>query len=182
MERIWQWIVSGSLWRHLAVTLEGIAAGLLLGAALGIFARLFRSRGRRFSRACSISTSRLLNAVPRVVLAPLFLVVFGLGIGRRSALVTLVFFVMFFKTTYQGCAMRRVLIDNCACLGATERQLVRHVLIPSASRESSRASRRAWIRDGGGGVGEYLGATARSRFRDLAGGGHLRHDRRLLPA
>jgi NitT/TauT family transport system permease protein len=74
--------------------------------------------------------------------------------------VTLVFFVMFFST-YQGVKeANRVIIDNVRMLGATERQLVRHVLIPSAL---------SWIFSSlqvslgfamvGAVVGEYLGAT-----------------------
>ena len=103
----------------------------------------------------------MLNAVPRVVLAPLFLLWFGLGIWSKVALaVTLVFFVMFFNT-YQGVRdADRVLIDNVRMLGASERQLVRHVLIPSAltwifsSLQTSLGFAMV-----GAVVGEYLGAT-----------------------
>jgi NitT/TauT family transport system permease protein len=103
----------------------------------------------------------MLNAVPRVVLAPLFLLWFGLGIWSKVALaVTLVFFVMFFST-YQGVRdADRVLIDNVRMLGASERQLVRHVLIPSAltwifsSLQTSLGFAMV-----GAVVGEYLGST-----------------------
>jgi NitT/TauT family transport system permease protein len=103
----------------------------------------------------------MLNAVPRVLLAPLFLLWFGLGIWSKVALaVTLVFFVMFFNA-YQGVRNADVvLIANARMLGATERQLVRHVLLPSAL---------SWIFASlqtslgfaiiGAVVGEYLGAT-----------------------
>jgi NitT/TauT family transport system permease protein len=104
---------------------------------------------------------KMLNAVPRVVLAPLFLLWFGLGIWSKVALaVTLVFFVMFFNT-YQGVRdASRVLIDNVRMLGASERQLVRHVLVPSAltwifsSLQTSLGFAMV-----GAVVGEYLGAT-----------------------
>jgi NitT/TauT family transport system permease protein len=103
----------------------------------------------------------MLNAVPRVVLAPLFLLWFGLGIWSKVALaVTLVFFVMFFNT-YQGVRdADRVIIDNVRMLGATERQLVRHVLIPSAltwifsSLQTSLGFAMV-----GAVVGEYLGSA-----------------------
>jgi NitT/TauT family transport system permease protein len=103
----------------------------------------------------------MLNAVPRVVLAPLFLLWFGLGIWSKVALaVTLVFFVMFFNT-FQGVRdVDRVLIDNVRMLGATERQLVRHVLVPSAltwifsSLQTSLGFAMV-----GAVVGEYLGST-----------------------
>src|SRR5213083_2698234 len=134
-QRIAIWVIDGSLWRHLAATLEESLLGLVLGAAAGI------SLG--------------------VLLAPLFLLWFGLGIWSKVALaLTLVFFVMFFNT-YQGVRdAERVLIDNVRMLGATERQLVRHVLIPSAltwifsSLQTSLGFAMV-----GAVVGEYLGAT-----------------------
>ena len=104
---------------------------------------------------------KMLNAVPRVVLAPLFLVWFGLGIWSKVALaVTLVFFVMFFNT-YQGVRdADRVVVDSVRMMGASERQLVRHVLVPSAltwifsSLQTSLGFAMV-----GAVVGEYLGAA-----------------------
>lgn len=76
---------------------------------------------------------RVLNALPRVVLAPLFLLGFGLGIWSKVALgVTVVFFIVFFNT-YQGVReVDPVILNNARMGGASERQLVRHVLIPSS--------------------------------------------------
>jgi NitT/TauT family transport system permease protein len=158
--RIGAWISTGSLWGHLATTLEESLLGLLVGAALGI------SLGFGLARAPLVAAVfdpyiKMLNAVPRVVLAPLFLLWLGLGIWSKVALaVTLVFFVMFFNT-YQGVRdADRVIIDNVRMLGATERQLVRHVLIPSAltwifsSLQTSLGFAMV-----GAVVGEYLGAT-----------------------
>jgi len=159
-QRIGQWIVTGSLWGHLAVTLEESLLGLLAGSAMGI--SLGFSLGRSPMMASILDPYiKMLNAVPRVVLAPLFLLWFGLGIWSKVALaVTLVFFVMFFNT-YQGVRdADRVLIDNVRMLGATERQLVRHVLIPSAltwifsSLQTSLGFAMV-----GAVVGEYLGST-----------------------
>jgi len=159
-QRIVQWIATGSLWGHLAVTLEESLLGLLVGSAMGI--SLGFSLGRSPMMASILDPYiKMLNAVPRVVLAPLFLLWFGLGIWSKVALaVTLVFFVMFFNT-YQGVRdADRVLIDNVRMLGATERQLVRHVLIPSAltwifsSLQTSLGFAMV-----GAVVGEYLGST-----------------------
>jgi NitT/TauT family transport system permease protein len=158
--RVARWIATGVLWRHLGVTLEEAFLGLAIGAALGITAGFVLGRSRRAAPVFDPYIT-MLNAVPRVVLAPLFLLWFGLGIWSKVALaVTLVFFVMFFNT-YQGVRdADRVLIDNVRMLGASERQLVRHVLIPSAL---------TWIFSSlhtslgfavvGAVVGEYLGAT-----------------------
>jgi NitT/TauT family transport system permease protein len=158
--RMVTWIASGFLWRHLATTLEESLLGLVIGAAAGISCGFSLARSPLLARIFD-PYIKMLNAVPRVVLAPLFLLWFGLGIWSKVALaVTLVFFVMFFST-YQGVRdADRVLIDNVRMLGATERQLVRHVLIPSAltwifsSLQTSLGFAMV-----GAVVGEYLGAT-----------------------
>ena len=78
-KRLSAWVVSGTLWGHLATTLEEALLGLMVGAALGI------SFGFGFARSPMVARVfdpyiKMLNAVPRVVLAPLFLLWFGLGI------------------------------------------------------------------------------------------------------
>jgi len=158
--RIATWLVDGTLVRHLFVTIEESLLGLLVGAALGIGAGFALARAPMAARVCD-PFIKMLNAVPRVVLAPLFLLWFGLGIWSKVALaVTLVFFVMFFST-YEGVrSADPILIDHVRMLGASERQLVRHVLVPSAltwifsSLQTSLGFAMV-----GAVVGEYLGAT-----------------------
>jgi NitT/TauT family transport system permease protein len=159
-QRVVSWIASGSLWPHLATTLEESLLGLAIGAVTGIGLGFTLARAPFAARVVD-PYIKMLNAVPRVVLAPLFLLWFGLGIWSKVALaVTLVFFVMFFNT-YQGVRdADPVLIDNVRMLGASERQLMRHVLIPSAltwifsSLQTSLGFAMV-----GAVVGEYLGAT-----------------------
>ena len=158
--RVAEWTMSGTIWGHLAVTLEESVLGLIVGAVLGIGLGFALARSP-FAARVSDPYIKMLNAVPRVVLAPLFLLWFGLGIWSKVALaVTLVFFVMFFNT-YQGVRdADRVLIDNVRMLGASERQLVRHVLVPSAltwifsSLQTSLGFAMV-----GAVVGEYLGSA-----------------------
>jgi NitT/TauT family transport system permease protein len=102
------------------------------------------------------------SALPRVVLAPIFLLWFGLGVWSKVAFgVTLVYFVVFFNT-YQGVReVPKALTDNARMLGAGEAHLIRHVLLPSAL---------GWIFSSlhvsvgfaivGAVVGEYLGSSA----------------------
>ena len=79
------------------------------------------------------ATLSIFNALPRVVLAPIFLLWFGLGIWSKVALgVTVVFFTVFFNT-FQGVReVDPVIVNNARMPGANERQLIRYVLIPSA--------------------------------------------------
>ena len=159
-QRVWAWVSTGFIWSHLSITLQESLLGLVIGAVLGTISGFALARAT-FAAKVVEPYIMMLNAVPRVLLAPLFLLWFGLGIWSKVALaVTLVFFIMFFNA-YQGVRHADpVLIENVRMLGASERQLVRHVLVPSALTwifSSLQASLGfAMI---GAVVGEYLGAT-----------------------
>lgn len=130
--RVLQWIWTGSIWTHLLVTIEEAFLSFALGVASGIVFGFLLARVPFLSDLLN-PYIRVLNALPRVVLAPIFLLWFGLGIWSKVALgVTVVFFIVFFNT-YQGVReVDPVVLNNARMLGASERQLVRHVLIPSA--------------------------------------------------
>jgi NitT/TauT family transport system permease protein len=104
----------------------------------------------------------MMNALPRVVLAPIFALWLGLGMWSKVALgVTLVFFVVFFNV-YQGVKeANATLIDNARMLGMSERQLLRHVYWPSAlSWMFSSLHTSVGFAVVGAVVGEYLGSAA----------------------
>lgn len=160
IDQIGEWIASGYIWPHLAITMQeallAFAIGVLLGVVVGfLFARV------PFLAKLFEPYVHMLNALPRVVLAPVLLLWFGLGIWSKVALgVTIVFFIVFFNT-YRGVReVDPVLIHNARMLGASERQLLRHVFIPSAL---------TWIFSSlhtsvgfaivGAVVGEYLGSS-----------------------
>jgi NitT/TauT family transport system permease protein len=132
LARIWAWFASGEIYRHLWVTLvETLLAfviGTVLGVAIGIWLALAPS-----ASAILDPYIKGLNAMPRVILAPIFFVWFGLGMASKVALgVTLVFFIVFFNV-YQGVReVSPVVLANAQMLGATPRQLLRHVYLPSA--------------------------------------------------
>ncbi|MCS7024139.1 MAG: ABC transporter permease [Bryobacteraceae bacterium] len=130
--RLWRLFATGLVWRHLVTTLLEAALSFVLGVAFGVVCGFVLAR-RRFLAALLDPYLRIANALPRVVLAPIFLLWFGLGIWSKVALgVTVVFFIAFFNT-FQG--VRDVdpwLVNHVRMLGASERQLLRHVLIPSA--------------------------------------------------
>ena len=102
------------------------------------------------------------NALPRVVLAPIFMLWFGLGIWSKVALgFTLVFFIVFFNV-YQGVKeVSPVILANARMLGMNERQLFRHVYWPSAlSWMFSSLHTSIGFALVGAVVGEYLGSAA----------------------
>jgi NitT/TauT family transport system permease protein len=101
------------------------------------------------------------NSMPRIILAPIFAVWFGLGVASKVALgVTLVFFIVFFNV-YQGVKeVSPVVLANARMLGASQRQLLRHVYLPSAtSWVFSSLHTSVGLAFVGAVVGEYLGSS-----------------------
>jgi NitT/TauT family transport system permease protein len=158
--RIWSWFAGGDIYRHLWVTLLetllAFAAGTVLGLAAGLWLAL-----SPFAAALLDPYIKGLNAMPRVILAPIFAVWFGLGIASKVALgVTLVFFIVFFNV-YQGVReVSPVVLANARMLGASSRQLLRFVYVPSAmSWVFASLHNSVGLAFVGAVVGEYLGSS-----------------------
>ena len=100
--RIWAWFVTGAdIYHHLAVTLIETLLAFGVGSVLGLLMGLWLALSP-MAAAILEPYVKALNSMPRIILAPIFAVWFGLGIGSKVALgVTLVFFIVFFNV-YQG--------------------------------------------------------------------------------
>jgi NitT/TauT family transport system permease protein len=132
----WQWVQhgtnQGSLWLQIYTTMEEAIFGFLIGVAAGIVVGLLLGQFRFLSDVLS-PYIKAVNALPRIVLGALFVIVLGLGISSKIVLAAfLVFFVVFFNA-YQG--VREVdgnLVNNARILGASRLQVIRNVVLPSA--------------------------------------------------
>ena len=156
---IFDWFASLEIFGHLGVTLLETALGFVIGSAFGLVIGLWLALSPTAS-AVMDPYIKGFNSMPRVVLAPIFAVWFGLGIWSKVALgVTLVFFVVFFNV-YQG--VREVsptLIANARMLGASRRQLLRSIYLPSAmSWVFASLHNAVGLAFVGAVVGEYLGS------------------------
>jgi len=155
------WFGDGSIYRHLWVTLEETVLAFLIGSALGLAIGLWLGLSPLASAILDPYITAA-NAMPRVVLAPIFMVWFGLGIWSKVALgVTLVFFIVFFNV-YQGVKeVSPVVLSNTVMLGANRRQLLRFVYLPSAtSWVFSSLHTSVGMAFVGAVVGEYLGSAS----------------------
>ncbi len=159
--RIWTWfVVAGDIYQHLAVTLIETLLAFVLGAGFGLAGGLWLALAPMAS-AILEPYVKALNAMPRIILAPIFAVWFGLGIASKVALgVTLVFFIVFFNV-YQGVKeVSPVVLANARMLGASQRQLLRSVYLPSAtSWVFSSLHTSVGLAFVGAVVGEYLGSS-----------------------
>ena len=157
---IWAWFASGEVYPHLWVTMQetllAFVIGTLLGLAVGLWLGL-----TALASAILDPYIKAMNAMPRVILAPIFMVWFGLGIWSKVALgVTLVFFIVFFNV-YQGVKeVSPVVLNNARMLGANASQLLRYVYLPSAtSWVFSSLHTSVGMAFVGAVVGEYLGSA-----------------------
>jgi NitT/TauT family transport system permease protein len=159
--RIWVWFVThADIYRHLGITLLETALAFAIGTALGLGFGLWLALSPLAAAICD-PYIKALNSMPRVILAPIFAVWFGLGVASKVALgVTLVFFIVFFNV-YQGVKeVSPVVLANARMLGANRKQLLRHVYLPSAtSWVFSSLHTSVGLAFVGAVVGEYLGSS-----------------------
>ncbi len=134
--RLYTWTTEGTsegpLWYHLWVTMEESVLGFITGAVAGIVAGIAMGRNRMLADVFSVYI-KVINSIPRVVLAPIFIMIFGLGLTSKVALSFVMVFFVVFANAFQGVREAdRNLIANAQILGANDWQLTRSVVIPSA--------------------------------------------------
>lgn len=154
------WFSTGSIWPHILATLEesllGLASGVIAAMVVGFALARNAFLGELFEPILM-----LLNAVPRIVLAPLLIMWFGIGPGSKVALsFLLVFFVVFFAV-YAGVRdIDPILIRNARLLGARGFDLDREIYLPAALNWIFSSLRVAvGFAFTGAVVGEFLGAS-----------------------
>ena len=124
---------SGSVWPHMEATfaaaLGGLALGILIGIALGVVAAMMPLVAELVEPVMT-----LLNAIPRVILAPLFVIWLGIGLGSKVALAVVLVALLIFFTVYTGIRqVDRRLVERIVTLGGGSWALVRHVYLPSVA-------------------------------------------------
>lgn len=129
---IWEFVRKDFV-KHFYFTMTATSVGFGLGAIGGLLAGIFLSRSA-FLAAVLDPFLVALNGIPRVALAPLFVVWFGIGLMPKIVLVfTLVFFVMFYNT-YSGIrAVEKSYVDLAWVMGAGDRDIFRKVVLPAAT-------------------------------------------------
>ena len=165
-ERTWRDFYTGVIWYHLGITLLETALAFVIGAAGGVLVGFWFAR-QQLIAAVFDPYVKMANALPRVVLAPIFALWLGLGIWSKVALgVTLVFFIVFFNV-YQGVKeVCNTVLATARMQGMNERQVLRHVFWPSAlSWMFSSLHTAVGFALVGAVVGEYLGSAAGLGYR-----------------
>jgi NitT/TauT family transport system permease protein len=123
----------GTIWPHMEATftaaLVGLVLGILVGITLGVLAALIPPVAELLE-----PVMLLLNAIPRVILAPLFVIWFGIGLGSKVALAFILVSVVIFFTVFTGIRqVDRKLVERIVTLGGGRVELLRHVYLPSVA-------------------------------------------------
>lgn len=150
----------GPIWQQIRYTLQEAVLGFILGAIVGILLGILLGRARLLAEVLQ-PYIQAANAVPRIVLSALFIIWFGLGMSSKVATAfVLVFFPVFFNAFQGAREVDRNLVNNARILGAGRGQVLRSIVVPSAT---------SWILASlhtafgfaliGAIVGEYAGAT-----------------------
>jgi NitT/TauT family transport system permease protein len=123
----------GRIWPHLEATFSAALAGLALGIVAGILLGVAAALAPLLAELLE-PVMTLLNAIPRVILAPLFVIWLGIGIASKVALSFILVAVLIFFTVYTGIRqVDRKLVERITTLGGGRWALVRHVYLPSVT-------------------------------------------------
>jgi NitT/TauT family transport system permease protein len=123
---------SGEIWPNLITTGQELFWGYLIGAALGVAVGYVL--GRQPKVAVVVEPYLMaFYGIPKIALAPLLIIWFGIGIGSKIALAaTMVFFLLFYTVFAAVRAVDRELVNLALVMGARESQLGRHVYLPAS--------------------------------------------------
>jgi|SRR5579885_2102472 len=117
----------GDIGITVAESLAGLAAGCVVGVPIGI--GLGRSR---FLQELFEPFLLVANALPKIAMAPLFLVWFGIGFEMKVGIAFSLVVVVMILSTYLGMrTLRQELINCCRTMGASELQLMMKIVLPS---------------------------------------------------
>ena len=125
-------VLKGELLRHTSYTLWEAVAGFIIGAVPAA-ALPFLLRRRPIITAILDPFMVGGYGAPKLALAPLFVLWFGIGIESKVALVAItVFFIVYFSALAGIRSLDAKLVQMAQVMGANERDVARHIVFPGA--------------------------------------------------
>lgn len=131
--RLYQAFATGEILPDLATTAEELVLGYVAGVACGVVCGYVLGRAPRMA-AIFEPYVMAFYGIPKIALAPLFIIWFGIGLWSKVALAaTMVFFLVFYNVYMGVRSVDRELVNMTMLMGASESQLTRHVYLPAAA-------------------------------------------------
>jgi ABC-type nitrate/sulfonate/bicarbonate transport system permease component len=124
---------SGELLRHITASLSRVVWGFSIAAALGIVVGTVLGRSRLLEHLVE-PMLEMLRPIPPLAFLPMMVLWFGIGEASKVAFIAYAAFFPIFTTTIEGIKyVDPVLIRAASSLGASERQIFWHVVLPAAT-------------------------------------------------
>jgi NitT/TauT family transport system permease protein len=128
--RLFGWFANGSIWVHLVATVSAAAIGYALGSVVGIASGLLLGLSPRVEAVLSPAVVALYS-LPKVALAPFFVIFLGIGIESKIALVAItVYFLLLYNTLDGLHDLDRGWASGYRIMGANNKEIIRHVMLP----------------------------------------------------
>lgn len=125
-------LADGSLLKDFMVTLARLGAGFAIGASSGYFAGIFMGLNSSL-RMMFEPTLSVLYTIPKIVLFPIFLLIFGIGEPSKIALISLtVFFYVWINTLSAVKNIPAEYISICNSITTRKSALIKNVIIPAS--------------------------------------------------
>jgi len=131
MWRLSELFATGEIWVHIRVTLTEVIIGFLMGSVLGLAVGLVLGSSRFLSIVFEPYVMAFYG-IPRIALAPIFIIVLGIGIWSKVAVVFIQVFFMLFINAYAGVReINQEYVQLARIMGANKRLILRKIVIPS---------------------------------------------------
>lgn len=132
-QRLWGWILDGTLWFHTWITIQETLWGLVFGIFSGILVGFLFGLQQELAKIFNPFIIAF-NSIPKVALAPLFILWFGIEIQMKIILAAVtVFFLVFINTLAGVRNVDQSLIDAVRLMGGKRRDIIFKVILPSAT-------------------------------------------------
>jgi NitT/TauT family transport system permease protein len=132
VEELWQLLASGSLVGDIAITIYEALIAFVVSSALGVICGLLLARSPFWDEVLAPLVLAL-NSLPRVALAPLIILWFGIGVVAKVVTAfTLVFFILLVNTLGGAKNVDNDILTIARLMGASERDILWKVTFPSA--------------------------------------------------
>lgn len=130
--KFWGWVENGSLFFHAGITIVEALAGFLFGGLAGMCVGMLLGRSELLGKVFD-PIIIVFYSIPKVALAPLFVIWLGIGLEMKIVLTATIVFFLVFLNTYTGVRnVSRELIAIMRLMGANERHIMSKVVLPSA--------------------------------------------------
>ncbi|MEU1598239.1 ABC transporter permease [Streptomyces sp. NPDC005708] len=128
--RLYDLFKSGDVWPDIGITTEELVLGYVIGMVGGIVVGVLLGSSR-IAAALIEPLLAALNSIPKIALAPLFLLWFGIGLGSKIAIAAMtVFFVMFYNVYMGMGTIPSGLANTLRIMGASRQVMVRQLVLP----------------------------------------------------